>query len=877
MKFNFRKIASALASTAMLGSTVALAAAANYPAPFVQNGAADVAIVYGSDLDLTAVTDITTSLSSAMASGSIGNVALTTNAYPLFTGSSPIQLNNSLSSVRTSLTSTNLPSVLSKTEFSGNVEAETSFQIVLGSNRVTFAKQPTTNVDPTVGLAMSTTQSQVLYNASVTFDQAVNFTHEDSEGETLSLFGQNFVVSSATDTNTLVLFKSAQTLSLSVGGSNPVPSSVVEIGSNTYTVELTAGSDTSATIKVTDSSGKSDQKEINEAASKKILGVEVAVNTADESSNDNLGVQAEIIIGADRITLENGAEVKLGTDETPIDGTQVNFITTAYPGNMTKLVFQVYAADGSTDAILPGKSFVDPIFGSFRVAFEGLSSNLDDTENRETILIDNAGSDKATLGFTSWQGKALSNWEFINNETGGQTTAFLGDSEEWRLIVQEMGQINESAFAVIGNEDEGVLVEVSEITNSTDGYNSDSVVLTNVITGDKYHVDITSEGSGTVNIEGQVYTTSYFDNKAGDNSQNVRLNWPSPSTGNNMILYPTIETSKGANLGFYEPLTVDLDDWDGSNIASALMLPDGDGYTSVTVAADSGLGEMWNITFGSTTTGVNTSKAAGASSVAGSIGKFTYNISSSGTVNSTRVHLMDEGSIITNPGIVLFEEENEQNVYEALIIETSGGATSDNGLSISEASFTWNSDADMGGTAYGANGFQTESNSDLYQKLDQWGTLVTTDETDSDQYSVAISYPDEQAVAQIYVDSLSTSGATTLGNVKVMDDQLAGSDMATKNLIVVGGSCVNTAASSLLGSAGCGASWTAATGKSSGEWIIQTWANPWASTKIATLVAGWEQADTANAATYLTTKNPATNVGGKLTGTTATAAVSVTA
>jgi len=47
MKFNFRKIASVFASVVMLGSTVGIAAAANYPAPFVAGGAADVAIVYG--------------------------------------------------------------------------------------------------------------------------------------------------------------------------------------------------------------------------------------------------------------------------------------------------------------------------------------------------------------------------------------------------------------------------------------------------------------------------------------------------------------------------------------------------------------------------------------------------------------------------------------------------------------------------------------------------------------------------------------------------------------------------------------------------------------------------------------------------------------
>jgi hypothetical protein len=46
----------------MLSSTVALAAAANYPAPFVSNGVADVAVVYGANAaqtDLVAAPEIT--------------------------------------------------------------------------------------------------------------------------------------------------------------------------------------------------------------------------------------------------------------------------------------------------------------------------------------------------------------------------------------------------------------------------------------------------------------------------------------------------------------------------------------------------------------------------------------------------------------------------------------------------------------------------------------------------------------------------------------------------------------------------------------------------------------------------------------------------
>jgi hypothetical protein len=883
MKINFRKITSAIASTAILGSTVALAAAANYPAPFVQNGVADVAIVYGNSLDLVAVTDISTSLSSALSAGGSAGAA-GTDAYALFTSSTPIQLNNSLSSVRSSVTDSNLPTVLQDTDFSGNVDAETSFQIVLGTNpRVLYSKAPTTSDDPNVGLSIGTTAATYMYNATVTFDESVNFTHEDSEGESISLFGQDFTVSSATDNTKLVLFKSAETIYLSVGSASSVPSQTVEIDGATYTIELVAASDTSATIKVINSAGQSDQKEINEAASKKILGVEVAVNTADESTATNV-IQAEILVGADRLTLQDGDEVKLGTDNTPIDGTQVDFGYSTVTANITqvlnKITVQVFAEDGSHDFVKSGGEFVDPVFGSFRILFDGLAVDLDDEDKREEISISPSGTGMGSISFASWQGDTLENWDWFNNKTGGRTGSFLGDDNEYALNVRELGQINESAFAMVGNEDEGVLLELTDITNGSSGYSDDSITFRNVITGDAYGPnEPTSEGAGTINIEGNSYTYTYIDNRAGDGAAHVRLNYPDSGTAGQIVLYPTIETSKGANIAFYEPLTIDLGDVDGAGTdAAGFKLPDGDGYTDVTIVKD-GFPSVWNFTFGSTTRNVNVSLAASSGLL--TVGKLTYNVTNSGTTsgnNNTVLYLTEsEGSgNILRPSIVLFEEQDEADVYNTVIVESSGAGVSDAGTSISEASFSWNSDADMSGTAYGATGVEMESTDDIFVKLDQYGTLVTTDQTDSDQYKMTISYPDEQAVAMIYVDSLAAgSGSGNLGNVRVMDDELASSGMSGKNLIVVGGSCVNTAASTLLGGAACGASWTAATSAGSGEWVIQSFANPWASSKIATLVAGWEQGDTANAATYLRTKNPDVSVGKKWTGTTSSVATSV--
>src|SRR3989338_5297495 len=337
----------------------------------------------------------------------------------------------------------------------------------------------------------------------------------------------------------------------------------------------------------------------------------------------------------------------------------------------------------------------------------------------------------------------------------------------------------------------------------------------------------------------------------------------------------------------YEPLTINLSSDTGMTGLSTvptfanltgILIPDGDGFTTtaiVTTGLSGYLGGNW--TFG--TSALNTS---GNNSINITAGKLTFAVVAADVMGQVTVRLLDpQGARITVPSMVLLEEKDESNNYEAVILQSGGNGISTSSSQITDTDFTWNSDADMSGTAYGSVGFQSEADDDLYYMEDQWGTLVETDQSNSNAYVVTVSYPDEQVTAGIYVDGLvEGTGSTTLGDVKVMDDELASSGMSVKNLIVVGGSCVNTAASSLLGgSAGCGASWTAATGATTGEWILQTFDNPWVSTssKVATLVAGWEQGDTANAATYLTTQNPETTVGHKLKGTTTTAATVVTA
>ena len=110
-----------------------------------------------------------------------------------------------------------------------------------------------------------------------------------------------------------------------------------------------------------------------------------------------------------------------------------------------------------------------------------------------------------------------------------------------------------------------------------------------------------------------------------------------------------------------------------------------------------------------------------------------------------------------------------------------------------------------------------------------------------------------------------TGGTGSIGDVLVKDSEV--SSVSSKNLIVVGGSCINSAAATLVGGAKCTSDWTTATGVGSGEFLIQSFGDAYSTGKIALLVAGYEAADTINAVTYLRTKDVDTTAGKKYKGT----------
>jgi len=449
-------------------------------------------------------------------------------------------------------------------------------------------------------------------------------------------------------------------------------------------------------------------------------------------------------------------------------------------------------------------------------------------------------------------------------------------------------KVNITQYVVLGNEDEGYLLEFYQFSNDSDTRKDDIKFRDVFNTDDTYSVTgITTEGTGTLIVGGKTYTVQYYD-KTAEGADYVTIDYPDTTTADTqLVIYPTIQTSKGAKVAFYEPhinLSLnDPSDYTSGGALSRLYFPDGDGYTYVDFAyrpaATGGLEGDWNITVQGGSTVVHNTSLAENDDI--TIGQLKYRFSSvAGAENVTNIYLLDalETTAEANPGIIIFEEKDDNNRYEALIVEYDDKASASELAGVADVETTWNAD----GVGPDWDEIQMEAtDDDMYASYDLWGTLMLLDKSDSDQYSLEISYPDEQVHAQVYVGEESStitagssgSTSTPLGEVLVKDSEV--SSVATKNLVVVGGSCINSAAANLVGEPACGARFTELTGAGSGQFLIKGYSSSSVTSKMALMVAGYEAADTVNAAKYLTTQTVDTSK--EYLGTSSTSATLVTA
>jgi hypothetical protein len=229
-------------------------------------------------------------------------------------------------------------------------------------------------------------------------------------------------------------------------------------------------------------------------------------------------------------------------------------------------------------------------------------------------------------------------------------------------------------------------------------------------------------------------------------------------------------------------------------------------------------------------------------------------------------------SLQTNTAALVFTEEDEDGQY-------TGTTTSFNlTLGLNDQSPKRASVTAVNGAE---DGYEVDSSDvDQYVVESPLATDIKHDRS-GDQDTATITYHGDESYGTLLLtapQATVTSGTTpsSVGVMTVYDNEI--SSASGKNLIVVGGSCVNTVAAELLGlgagASGCQAAFTAKTGIKSGEALIESFAR---SGKVALLVAGYDAADTTKAITYLSNNNVNATVGSKLKVTSATTATAITA
>ncbi len=854
MRLNFRKVSAIAASALMVGMTMGVAAASSYPAPFVTGSGADVAIVYGtgsgvSSLDLVQAGNLQGNLQSYMgtSSGSSSTTVSGGDSKILSTSTRKLYYGDHIAAPIPTLTYTELGSVLasgSVTDLAGTAYGYTQ-TVVVGPATINYGTSGGDINDPILYIDSTTTAGN-LYNYTLSFTKNINVSDATNvQGQKVKIQGVDYVIGASSTNTTLYLYGSGNTVTVNGG-----ESATVDVAGTVHTVELITTSSTTGTIKVDGVS-----KTVTEGSNYAFAGgINIYVKDVIHPAYAGDLRQIELIVGASSLKLVSGQTVKKGADETGIQGTNA-VVTGAGVGIISGFNIEIAAAKSQLDSIALGEFFTDPVFGGLKVSLANVVPTLDSAA-RGKIIADAGSSNTqaAYVTFTSARagsaGEQKLQYVYDNNTASTAVQPLLAHSTQpssngrgiIHVLEGENAVLND--WIIVNQGDSGTILQVDSLDNKGDGLTG-TVTLSDVITGESQTLTLTNGTTGftaVVNAWGGTgYTISTSNANAAAAWTTVNITW---STAGTRTLFPRIKLANGGWLALLKSTTL----VNGSTV----ILPDG--VTTLTTTGVSLANETTPIVYNS---GIawNVSNSSAGNVIVRGIVYPTCNF------NAT-----------LGPALLYMEpkkwDDSTYGDFVCIPLTTTG-----------------TTQMAMGDPALnGSNSGWITLGSDTYKKtaVDEYGLYATKEDRTNQNGLATIYYPSSQMYFDVVFSAVGASitGGTApvpggqLGDVLVKDSEV--SSVSSKNLLVVGGSCINSVAASLLG-AGCTSDFTAKTGVGSGQFLIQSLASPYSSSKVALVVAGYEAADTVNAATYLRTQTVDTAVGKKYKGTSASSATLVVA
>jgi hypothetical protein len=781
MKFNFRKVASVIATTVMIGSTIGLAAAASFSDSFTKDGSSGVAVVYGSNpvaaqADLAAIMKINDALPAASSTSSSTAVTGGDNVK-LERSSDKFNLGEDTNDAYPTLDSEELSVVLADGTYMNDVNEEFDYEQDLspaGLVLTHFLESKFNGDKPIIGFNLNS--GDLILNYSLDFTDAAEggTALANLENTDLKMLGRTFYISDATSTTNgmkLTLLDSANSVILSEGETK-----TVTVNGKSYEVSIDFVEDAN-TAKLTVNGETTNS--IDEGQTFRLSdGSYVGIKDVSFNSKDTGISKVEFSIGTGKLVLENGQKVQLNDESlgSVKDANGYKSNVYAYISNTTTNVDEInlewkansdiFIAPG-TDLVMPGFNTIKLSMGAFVVPDAEVTTIDDNSDSvRITTEIKDGPIDFSIL--------------YANSSVTG--FAGLGEDSSTRLVT------NESTSPVLNLQVENESYFVATWISSDDA-------------------------------ESYLYQIDSVENNTGDTKTEVVLD--NLAGGNDVVLSEVGDTADRGQIRF--------------------TLISANDATEVAAVKISPAGSSGTVTSNSLVT------AAGL--------KMNLPVISAGTPTIGQVNI--NATVNPTSWVMNFTEEDENDVIGAGtdVFNITIGVDADDGTEPTAVT--------IGG---GASMLEQEDGSDITEGyvISPLATKLEFDNPSNGLGKATITYAGGESYAEVYIaEALATvSGGAVVGSLSILDSEVS-SKGAGKNLIVVGGSCVNSYAASLLGVAAntCGADWTAKTGVAAGQYLIQTFTA--SSGKIATLVAGYNAGDTLNAATALVSNNAVVIEAGK--------------
>jgi hypothetical protein len=804
MRFNFKKITSVLASAVMLGSTIGIAAAAStYPAPFVEGGAHDVAVVYGTNANILdgvqagiVQTDLQTELSKQTATSgtSTGGVATGGDSVKLERSADKFNLGNVATTVySTTINKDDMENLLADGTYLADDNDEFDYEQTISMGALSlchFSDSEYKEDVPTLGFNLTSDTSVLNYTLDFKKDPLLNAS--ELETTDLTLLGKTYyVLDVAAGTNKTTLLDSASSVILAEGEEETITT-----GAGSYVTSINFISSSEVRLDVDGEVTNS----LAEGATYKLAdGSYVGIKDILYTSKDTGISKVEFSIGKGKLELSaTGGNIEL--NDASVEGIFSWLVPSG--ANLDKVVLEWKTED--KEFVTPEDDLVIPGFENVKITMGEINKPLE-----EEITVKYDGSTKIKLTAPIKDGTAGIHLLYANT-----TGDFIG----------------------IGKDASNKLVTAPPATNS---------ILYNYTAGDRSFI-----ASWNTSTEGQSYWLYISSGDVEKDSNDINI-----TTIRNMVIvdsagnHPVAGScedkapSSSCKVGDIE-LTINSVHRSGSDKWVNISINTGGSFNRI--YTEEGL-EI-NLPY---TRGINDTTPYGAINLTDIGGTTAWGSTAGHGYNTFYLYMV--------------EEDKDGNLGTGDAVYVTADDTSSNKVHISDVEFT-------------ADEFEIDDTDDYeaYTVSDLATKVIYN--TGGDEDWATITYHGDQVFADVFVAApdVTVSGGGTgggtvseLGNVVVTDAEI--NSVKAKNLIVVGGTCINSVAAEILGGAFCGADFTNNGGVGPDQFLIKVVDSPYTTGQIAMLVAGYEVADTVKAVTYVTEETDvSTDVGTELKLATAT-------